>query len=144
MTQAKIGDKVCVEYVGMLEDGTVFDSSEKYEDPLEFTIGEGQLIKGFENAIIGMEIGQEKEIKLEPFEAYGQYNPEYVKKMPKDMFPENEEINAGMVYFLNLPDGRQYPVRVSEVEEETITIDLNPPLAGKTLVFKIKLLKINE
>ena len=144
METVQEGDTITVEYEGRLEDGTVFDSSEKYEDPLEFTIGEGQLIKGFENAIIGMVIGQEKEIKLEPSEAYGQYNPEYVKKMPKDMFPENEEINAGMVYFLNLPDGRQYPVRVSEVEEETITIDLNPPLAGKTLVFKIKLLKINE
>ena len=142
MTAAKKGDKVKVEYEGKLEDGTVFDSSDKHDEPLEFVVGAGEIIRGFDDAIIGMKIGDEKEIKIPPEEAYGQYNPELVKEIPKDMFQCEQEIQVGMIFLLNTPDGRQIPVRVSDVKDENITIDLNPPLAGKTLVFKIKLLAI--
>jgi len=138
----KKGDKIKVEYTGTLEDGSVFDSSEKHDAPLEFTVGSGQIIKGFDEAVVGMKIGEEKEIKLLPDQAYGQHNPELVKDMPKDVFPENQEIQPGMVFVVGLQDGRQVPVWISEVSEETVKVDLNPPLAGKTLNFKIKIIEI--
>ena len=140
----KKGDKVTVHYTGTLEDGTVFDSSDKHEAPLEFIVGGGQLIKGFDDAVVGMKLDEEKEIKIPPEEAYGEYNPEYVKEMPKEVFPKEQEIQEGMMFLLNLPNGRQVPVRISEVTEDTVTVDLNPPLAGKTLIFKIKILEIEE
>jgi len=138
------GNKIKVEYVGSLEDGTVFDSSEKHNCPLEFVVGEGQLIKGFDDAVIGMKVGEEKEITLPPDQAYGEHNPEFVRDMPKNMFPEDQEIEPGMVFMVDLQDGRQLPVRVTNVSDENVTIDLNPPLAGKTLIFKIKVVEIAE
>jgi FKBP-type peptidyl-prolyl cis-trans isomerase 2 len=138
------GNKIKVEYIGKLEDGTVFDSSEKHDNPLEFIVGEGQLIKGFDNAVIGMKIGEEKEIKIPPEEAYGPHNPELVSDMQKDIFPQEQEVKPGMVFMVNTQDGRKIPVRVTKVGEEQVTVDLNPPLAGKTLVFKIKVLEIAE
>jgi len=136
------GSKIKVEYTGKLEDGTVFDSSEKHNSPLEFVVGEGQLIKGFDNAVVGMKMGEEKEIKLPPEEAYGPHNPEFVKDMPKNMFPEDQDIQPGMIFMVDLQDGRQLPVTVTKVTEENVTVDLNPPLAGKTLIFKIKIVDI--
>jgi len=142
MATVKNGDKVKVEYTGKLEDGTIFDSSEKQGAPLEFTVGQGQLIKGFEQAVVGMQIGEEKQITLAPEEAYGEYNPELVREMPKENFPTEEEIQPGMMFLMNLPDGRQIPVRITAVTEETITLDLNSPLAGKTLIFIIKVIEV--
>ena len=138
------GSKIKVEYVGTLEDGTVFDSSEKHNSPLEFIVGEGQLIKGFDDAVVGMKVGEEKEVKLLPEDAYGPHNPEFVRDMPKDMFPKDQEIKPGMIFMVDLQDGRQLPVRVTKVSDEQVTIDLNPPLAGKTLIFKIKVVDIAE
>lgn len=138
------GNKIKVEYVGSLEDGTVFDSSEKHNHPLEFVVGEGQLIKGFDDAVVGMKAGEEKEITLPPDQAYGQHNPEFVRDMPKNMFPEDQEIKPGMIFMVDLQDGRQIPVTVTKVTDEFVTIDLNPPLAGKTLIFKIKIVEITE
>ena len=140
----KKGDKVKVEYTGSLEDGTVFDSSEMHDAPLEFIVGAGQLIKGFDEAVVGMKIGEEKEIKIPPEEAYGEHNPEFVKDMPRDCFPPEQEIQPGMMFMVALQDGRQIPVRVTAVTDENVTIDLNPPLAGKTLVFKIKIVEIAQ
>ena len=136
------GNKIKVEYTGTLEDGTVFDSSEKHNSPLEFVVGEQQVIKGFDDAVVGMKIGDEKEIKLLPEEAYGKHNPEFVRDMPKNMFPEDQEIKPGMIFMVDLQDGRQIPVRVTKISDESVTIDLNPPLAGKTLIFKIKIVDI--
>jgi len=138
------GSKIKVEYVGTLEDGTVFDSSEKHNSPLEFIVGEGQLIKGFDDAVVGMKVGEEKEVKLLPEDAYGPHNPEFVRDMPKDMFPKDQEIKPGMIFMVDLQDGRQLPVRVTKVSDGHVTIDLNPPLAGKTLIFKIKVVDIAE
>ena len=140
----KKGDKVKVEYTGSLEDGTVFDSSEMHDAPLEFIVGAGQLIKGFDEAVVGMKIGEEKEIKIPPEEAYCEHNPEFVKDMPRDCFPPEQEIQPGMMFMVALQDGRQIPVRVTAVTDENVTIDLNPPLAGKTLVFKIKIVEIAQ
>ncbi len=139
-SKVESGNKVCVEYEGTLDDGTVFDSSQRHGCPLEFEIGSGQIIKGFENAIIGMKKGEEKEIKINPSEAYGDINPQLIKKMPRNQLPANTELKPGMVLALGLPNGMRMPVRITEVTDELVTLDLNHPLAGKTLTFKIKLL----
>ncbi len=134
----KKGDKVKVDYTGTLEDGTVFDTSEGKE-PLEFEVGSGQLIKGFDDAVIGMEKGDEKEIKLEPADAYGDYNPALTQKVPRESLPKEPEPKPGMSLLMVLPDGKRFPVTISEVTDEEVTLDLNHPLAGKTLTFRIKI-----
>lgn len=138
------GKKVKIEYEGSLENGEVFDSSEKHGKPLEFTVGENQVIPGFENQVIGMEKGQEKTIKISPEEAYGEKKPELVQKIPKTQVPAEQasKIQKGMVLGLNAPDGRQVPVMVTDVDDEGITLDMNHPLAGKTLNFKIKVVDV--
>jgi len=142
MEGAKKGDKVKVEYEGCLEDGTVFDSSEKHDAPLEFTVGSGQLIQGFDEAVIGMKEGEEKEVNVPPEKAYGQHKEELVKELPRNYFPQDKEIKPGMAFNMKMQDGNQLLIRVSNVNNETVTVDLNPPLAGRTLKFKIKLLSI--
>jgi FKBP-type peptidyl-prolyl cis-trans isomerase 2 len=136
------GDTITVEYEGRLEDGTVFDSSDKHDEPLEFTVGEGKIIKGFDQAVVGMKVGEEKEVIVPPEQAYGQHNPELVRDLPRNVFPEDQEIQQGMVFMMSLPDGRQVPVRIAEVADETVKVDLNSPLAGKTLKFTIKIVSI--
>jgi len=142
MDSVKEGDTVSVEYTGRLEDGTVFDSSDQHGEPLQFTVGEGKIIKGFDHAVIGMKIGEEKEVSIPPEEAYGHHNPELVRDLPRNVFPEDQEIKPEMVFMMALPDGRQVPVRIAEVAEEQVKVDLNSPLAGKTLLFTIKLVNI--
>jgi FKBP-type peptidyl-prolyl cis-trans isomerase 2 len=142
MGKVQEGDTITVEYTGRLEDGTVFDSSDKHEEPLEFTVGEGKIIQGFDKAVIGMEVGEEKEITLPPEDAYGQHNPELVRDLPRNVFPEDQELQPGMVFMMALQDGRQVPVRIAKVAEEQVTVDLNSPLAGKTLNFTIKVVGI--
>jgi FKBP-type peptidyl-prolyl cis-trans isomerase 2 len=136
------GDKVKVEYKGTLDDGTVFDSSEAHGEPLEFEVGTGQIVPGFEEAIIGMEEGEEKEFKLEPSEAYGEHNPELVKAVPRDKMPLDEEPEAGMILLTELPNGAKIPAVITEVTKEEVTIDLNHPLAGKALTFEIKVVVV--
>jgi FKBP-type peptidyl-prolyl cis-trans isomerase 2 len=137
----KKGDKIKVDYTGTLDDGTVFDTSEG-KQPLEFTVGEGKIIKGFDNAVIGMEKGEEKEVKIESTDAYGDPNPDMLKKIPREKLPPEQEPKPGMVLALKTPDGRQFPAKIKEVTDTEITIDLNHPLAGKTLNFKIKVVDI--
>ena len=137
----KQGDKIKVDYTGTLEDGTVFDTSEG-KQPLEFTVGEGKIIKGFDNAVMGMEKGEEKEIKIETADAYGDPKPDMVKKIPRDKLPPEQEPKAGMMLAMKTPDGKQFPAKITEVSDKEITIDLNHPLAGKTLNFKIKVVDI--
>ena len=138
----KKGSKVKVEYTGTLDDGTVFDTSEKHGKPLEFEVGANQIIPGFEKAIVEMKKGEEKKIKLSPKEAYGDNNPELVKKIPRDKLPK-EELKPGMMLLMGLPDGQQMPVKIIEVGEKEVTLDLNHPLAGKTLNFKIKVVDVS-
>lgn len=140
----KKGDKVKVDYVGTFEDGTVFDASEKHGQPLEFEVGAGQMIAGFDEAVVGMKVGEEKNITIKPEDAYGVHNPELTKKIPKAAIKGmDEEPKAGMMLGLAAPDGRQFAVKILKVDEKEITIDLNHPLAGKTLKFKLKLLSVN-
>lgn len=138
----KKGDKVKIDYEGKLEDGTVFDSSEKHGKPLEFEVGAGQIIKGFEEAVTGMKKGEEKEVKLAPTEAYGDHNPQLSRKIPRDKLPKEPEPKPGMVLAIGTPDGKQFPAKIMEVSDTEVTLDLNHPLAGKTLVFKIKIVEI--
>jgi len=140
----KKGDKVKVEYKGTLDDGTVFDSSEKHNKPLEFEVGAGQVIKGFENAMIGMENGEEKEIKIPPSGAYGDHNPQLIRKLPRDQLPKEKEIEPGMMLVVSLPNGVQMPASILEVTDESVTIDFNHPLAGKVLNFKITVVGISS
>jgi len=142
MSTVKKGDKIKLEYEGVLEDGTVFDSSDLKGCPLEFKVGSGQLLRKLEDAIIGMNIGEEKEIVLPPEDAYGEHKPEFLKEISKNYFPADQEIEPGMFFMMVMQDGRQTPVKVYSISEDIVTIDLNHPLAGKTLIFKIKVIEI--
>ncbi|HLD80289.1 MAG TPA: peptidylprolyl isomerase [Candidatus Nanoarchaeia archaeon] len=134
----KKGNKVKVDYTGTFDDGTVFDASEKHGQPLEFEVGSGQVIKGFDDAVMGMKKGEEKDITLPPAEAYGELKAELHKKVPRKQLPQDQEPKIGMILSVGLPNGMQFPAKIVEVTKEEVTIDLNHPLAGKTLHFKIK------
>ena len=135
----KKGDKVKVHYKGILDDGTIFDDSERTGQPIEFVAGEGKVIKGFDNAVMGMKKGEEKDINLKPEDAYGHRRDELIQKVPKDRMPVGQEIKKGMMLAMKSPDGQQFPVMVYDVDEKDISIDMNHPLAGKNLTFKIKI-----
>ena len=137
------GNKIKVEYTGTFENGEVFDSSEKHGQPLEFEVGSGQMIKGFDEAVVGMNKDEEKEITLTPENAYGENNPELKKKVPREQLPKDQEPQVGMILGVSLPNGQQFPAKIIEVDDKEITIDLNHPLAGKTLKFKIKIIEVN-
>lgn len=134
---AKAGDRVFVEYTGTFTNGTVFDSSVG-KAPLEFDVGSGQMIKGFDAAVVGMKEGDEKTITLAPEDAYGLESDENIIEVPRENVPEN--VTAGMELFT--PYG--LTVRVVEVRNTTVLIDANHPLAGQTLVFTIKMVKIER
>jgi FKBP-type peptidyl-prolyl cis-trans isomerase 2 len=139
----KKGDKVKADYTGTLDDGTVFDTSVG-KQPLEFEAGAGKLIKGFDNAVMGMEVGEEKDVKIESKDAYGEPNPELTQKVPKEHLPKEPEPKEGMMVLMKSPDGQQFPARIAKVEDKEVTLDLNHPLAGKNLNFKIKIIEINS
>lgn len=141
-TAAKVaekGHKVSVEYVGSLEDGKVFDTSERTGKPIQFELGSGHVIPGFDKAIDGMKVGEEKTIKLEPKDAYGDVRKELEKIITRENLPKDHEPQVGMVLLMGLSNGAQIPARITKVNGDMITIDLNHPLAGKTLNFKLKL-----
>ncbi len=139
----KNGSRVKVEYTGTLEDGTVFDCSDNHGGPLEFYAGRGQVVKGFDDAVMGMEVGQEKEFKLPPSQAYGETDPGLVKKVPRSQLPHDKEIQPGMTIGLLDSQLGHVAARVVEVTDKDVTIDLNHPMAGKTLKFKIKVVGIS-
>ncbi len=138
----KDGDTVKVEYTGKLDDGSIFDSSENHGKPLEFQVGSGQVIIGFDSAVLGMSEGDEKEFRILPAQAYGNHDPTLVQKVPREIFPQDAELVPGLVFEAGLPTGERVPATIFEVGEGTVTVDLNHPLAGKTLNFKIKLKEI--
>lgn len=142
MSIVKDGDTVKVHYTGTLQGGEVFDSSRERE-PLEFTLGQGQLIPGFEKAVIGMSVGDTTTAEIPSAEAYGDKNPEMEVQIQKDQLPEGMEPQVGMQLQLNQPNGQAIPVQVTNVEGEEVTIDANHPLAGKDLTFDIELVEIS-
>jgi len=138
----KKGDKVRVDYTGTFDDGTVFDASEKQGQPLEFEVGSGQVIKGFDDAVVGMKKGEEKKIVIPAKEAYGEVRAELHKKVPRQQLPQDQEPKVGMILAVGLPNGQQFPARIVAVTKDDVTIDLNHPLAGKRLHFKIKVVNV--
>ena len=138
---AKDGDTVNVHYTGKLEDGTVFDSSVERE-PLEFTLGAGTIVPGFEEAVRGMQAGQSKTVTIPSQEAYGPRHDEMVLVIERTELPPELKPDVGQQLQMQQPDGRAVSVLVTDVSETTITIDANHPLAGKDLTFEIELLEI--
>lgn len=143
MSTAKQGDTVQIHYTGKLDDGTVFDSSEG-RDPLTITIGEGQVIPGFERAVAGMTEGEQKEARLEVEEAYGEPRDDLRLDVPREQLPDDLEVDIGTPLQLNQPDGTPVPVTVAALSEETVTLDANHPLAGQPLVFDLTLVAIES
>ncbi len=141
MSKAKANDTVKVHYTGKLNDGQVFDSSVDRE-PLQFVVGGGQMIKGFDAAVNGMELNEKKTVTIPSAEAYGPVNEELFQVVPRTDLPEDMDPKQGQTLVATSPDGHQQHVLVSEVTEETITIDANHPLAGKDLIFEIELVEI--
>jgi len=142
MEKVKEKDNVSVHYTGTLSDGEVFDSSVNRE-PLSFTVGAGQMIPGFDNAVVGMEVKEKKSVTIPAAEAYGELRPDMVQKISKDQLPPDLKPEVGQQLASQLPSGEQIIVTVAEISDEEVTIDANHPLAGKELTFEIELVEIN-
>ena len=141
MSQAKSGDTVRIHYTGTLKDGTEFDSS-RGREPLEFAIGGGQVIPGFDSAVEGMAVGENKSVTIEPDQAYGDRHDQLVQEVPKSALPDELEATVGMQLQSQSPDGQVMMFVVAEVGDDTITVDGNHPLAGQALTFDIELVAI--
>ncbi|MFO7963696.1 MAG: peptidylprolyl isomerase [Desulfobacterales bacterium] len=134
---------VSVEYTGTLENGEVFDSSSG-RPPLEVKMGAGQVIKGFEEALMGMTINEKKKITIEPEDAYGQRDDSLLHDFPRSNVPPEVDPKKGQIVGLQTPDGQQVPAQVISVDEEKVILDLNHPLAGQALTFDIEVVGISE
>jgi peptidylprolyl isomerase len=141
MAQAKNGDTVTIHYTGKLEDGTVFDSSVN-RDPLQFTLGEGLLIPGFEQAVLGMTPGELKTAEVSADQAYGPHREEMVMEIDRREFPPHFQPEVGQQLQIPQSDGRMIRLIVTEFSEQKVTLDANHPLAGRDLTFEISLLEI--
>ena len=143
MGQVKTGDTVKVHYHGRLTDGTTFDSSEGRE-PLEFKVGSGQVIKGFDDGVTGMEVGEKKTINIPVDQAHGAKNEEMVVNFPRTNFPEDLNPEVGMQLNMTNGSGQVIPVVIVEVGEEEVVLDANHPLAGQDLIFDLELVSIGS
>ncbi|MEI6221709.1 MAG: peptidylprolyl isomerase [bacterium] len=141
MTTVKSGDTIKVHYTGTLNDGTVFDSSEGRE-PLEFFVGGGQLIAGFDDAVVGMAVGESKTITISADQAYGQHLDELVEEVDRSQFPPNLQLALGQQLQASQDDGQDFVVTVIALTDTTVTLDGNHPLAGKELTFAISVVEI--
>ena len=140
MTAVKAGDTVRIHYTGTLSDGTVFDDSEGRE-PLQFTVGSGEIIPGLDQAMEGMEVGDSKNVEVPADQAYGPVDPNARQTIPREQVPENIPLDIGTRLQLQDPEGRTMPVTVAEVSEEAVVLDANHPLAGQDLTFKVDLVE---
>jgi peptidylprolyl isomerase len=141
----RAGDKVGVSYTGRFEDGNVFESSEG-RPPLEFTVGAGQVIPGFDRAVVGMSVGEKKTLTVLPEDAYGPYQTEYVVDLPKEIFPADMQLAPGIEVQLLDKAGRPmpYPAKIVEILDAGVRLDLNHELAGRTLVFDIEIVSAKQ
>jgi peptidylprolyl isomerase len=140
MSPAKKGDNVKVHYTGKLDDGTVFDSSEG-KDPLEFQMGDSQVIPGFEDAVKGMNPGDKKTFKIPSDQAYGACREDLVAQITREQFPDHITLEVGQQLQIPQEEGQPLMVRITEVTEEAVTLDANHPLAGEDLTFEIELVE---
>jgi peptidylprolyl isomerase len=141
MQAVKNGDTVRVHYHGRLTNGTTFDSSEG-RDPLEFKVGAGMVIKGFDNGVVDMTIGEKRTLNIPVEEAYGPKNDELIMEFPKENIPSDLNPQVGMDLQMSNPQGQVFPVKVAAIGSEFITLDANHPLAGEDLIFDIELVEI--
>ncbi len=135
------GNQISVHYTGTFEDGEIFDSSQG-RDPLSFEVGAGQMIQGFDEAVVGMKNGESKRITLAPEEAYGPRNEELLIDIPNSNFPEDMKLEVGMMLQMSNQEGQPVPATVAEINEESVKMDVNHPMAGKTLNFEIEIIDI--
>lgn len=142
MTQVKPGDTVRITYVGTLNDGQTFDSSEG-RDPLEFVVGSGQIIPGLDSAVTGMTVGEKKEVNVPCADAYGEHNPDNQQAVPREQIPAEIPVEVGTQLQMQTPQGQVIPVTVAEVDESQVTLDANHPLAGQDLNFAIELVGLD-
>ncbi len=141
MSEAKSGDNVKIHYTGKLDDGTEFDSSAG-QDPLEFQLGSGQVIPGFDKAVEGMNVGDKQNVRIEATDAYGERHDQLVQAVPRSALPEDLNPEVGMPLQSRTPDGQVMNFVITEVTDESITVDGNHPLAGFALNFDIELVAI--
>ena len=141
MANAKSGDTVRVKFTGTLENGTKFDTTDG-RDPMEFKLGAGQVIAGFDQAVVGMALGEVKQIVLTPEDAYGEHDPSIVDTVPRHAIPKEINLAEGLVLEATGKDGEKFGFTVVDFDEETVTLDANHPLAGETLNFDIELVEI--
>ncbi|WP_176085048.1 peptidylprolyl isomerase [Martelella sp. HB161492] len=141
MAEAKSGDTVRIHYVGTLNDGSTFDSSEGRQ-PLEFTIGAGQIIPGLDREISGMAVGDSRTVTVVSVEAYGPHDPAKVQSVPRSAMPEGVPVEPGLRLQARTPNGEMLPLVVTAVDAEQVTVDANHPLAGQDLTFKVDLVEI--
>ena len=136
-------DKVTLDYEGKLETGEIFDTSkhEEHSHPLTFVVGEKQVIPGFEKAVLGMNVDEEKEFEIAPEDAYGMPDERLFQEVPRNVLPSEPQPEVGMTLIMQTQQGN-IPVMISEVKENSVILNLNHPLAGKKLIFKIKVLKV--
>ncbi|MBS1771939.1 MAG: peptidylprolyl isomerase [Bacteroidetes bacterium] len=142
MQQVKNGDTVQVHYHGKLTDGSTFDSSEG-RDALQFTVGSGQVIKGFDDALIGMTIGEKKTVHIPVHEAYGHRNDNMMMEYPKSEFPADMPPVVGLELHMSDEAGNVFPVVIADIKGETVVLDANHPLAGQDLIFDLELVAIS-
>ena len=141
MQKAKDGDKVKVHYHGRLTNGETFDSSEGRE-PLEFEVGSGMVIKGFDDGVTGMKVGDKKTINIPADQAYGQKSAEMIIEYPREQFPPHIELKVGEDLVMSSASGQQFQVKIAEVKEDVVLLDGNHPLAGEELIFDIELVEL--
>ena len=142
MSQAKAGDTVKIHYTGTLDDGKQFDSSSG-RDPLEFTLGSGQVIPGFDKAVDGMTVGESKTVNIPAEDAYGPRHDQMIQEVPRDALPDDLEPQVGMGLQARRPDGAMMDLTITAVGDESITVDGNHPLAGQALNFELELVEIS-
>ena len=143
MEKVKNGLYVSVEYKGTLQNGEVFDTSHGHQ-ALEIKMGDGQLIEGFEKELMGMSLNEKKTFTLNPENGYGQRDESLTRDFARADLPPDMEPQIGMMIALQTPDGRQMPAKITHVDDENFSVDLNHPLAGESLTFEIEVVGIND
>lgn len=141
MAKAKLGDRVKIHFTGKMQDDTVVETTQD-RGPLEFKIGEGNVISGLEQGIIGMQVGDKKTLTISPQEAFGLPRQELMVDLNKDDIPEGIKLAVGIHLDIQASDGQTFKVKVVDVKEDTVTLDANHPLAGVTLIFDVELIEI--
>ena len=139
---AQMGNHLRIEYEGFLDDGRIFDSTEQHGFPLKLTLGANVYLEAFEVALIGMNVGEEKVIRISPQEAYGEYLPERVETIDRKTLPNRSKLEEGTLIILTSSDGKETPAKVVDLTETEVTLDFNHPLAGIPLNFRLTLLEI--